>query len=157
VYWTIGSDYDKALLHVWFSHIFCDAEKHAMEVDSPIGIPKQFDEDEEATPFPRENQIFVAVENLDTEDISLGYGWSGSITYPDFNDGSLDTSSFEGVGSDGILMDCKPGQPYAVTFQKDSERGHLVVTIWGYEKYRPVIDTGETYASYGLVSLRGKC
>jgi hypothetical protein len=54
-------------------------------------------------------------------------------------------------------MDCKPGQPYAVTFLKDNEQGHLVVTIWGYEKYRPVIDTGETYASYGLVSLRGKC
>ena len=61
------------------------------------------------------------IENIDTEDISLGYGWSGSITYPDFNDGSLDTSSFEGVGSYGILMDCKPGQSYTVTFQKDSE------------------------------------
>jgi hypothetical protein len=48
------------------------AEKHAMEVDSPIGIPKQFDEGEGATPFPRENQIFVAVENIDIEDISLG-------------------------------------------------------------------------------------
>jgi hypothetical protein len=56
----------------------------SQSASAAIGSPKQFGEDEGATPFPRENQIFVAVENIDTEDISLGYGWSGSITYPDF-------------------------------------------------------------------------
>ncbi len=98
----------------------------------------------------------IAMMNIQTYSLNRDMGWSGTVLY-----GDGDRTSFEGVGSDAILMDCAAGQTYSVTFQKESEYGHLYIKILGYDKKSStnakVIETGDTYASYGIVGLTGKC
>jgi hypothetical protein len=52
-------------------------------------------------------------------------GWSGSILY----DGGTKQKSVGGDGWNRLIMDCPPGTPFGISFQKESEYGYMEVDI----------------------------
>jgi hypothetical protein len=75
-------------------------------------------------------------------------GWTGTIL-----DSGFDMRSIAGYGNQIREFQCNEGS-YGVTIQKDTEYGTLSVLVIQGGK---VMDNDATGASYGLVSLSGKC
>jgi hypothetical protein len=76
--------------------------------------------------------------------------WSGNIM-----DSSFDSSTIDGIGYHREVIDCSGTMPlYSLAIQKMMEYGYVLVAVI---KDGNVLDSGETTADYGIVSLSGRC
>lgn len=124
-------------------------------------------------PFTRPGQIHIDIivgsgerKLVDNFSDFTPLGWSGSILY----DKGKKQKSIGGSGWDRLIMDCTPGTPFGISFQKDSKYGYLEVDIQRSEIdingdrtnildfSKPFYAEGaKTFEPYGIVSISDIC
>jgi hypothetical protein len=77
--------------------------------------------------------------------------WSGNII-----DSNFDSASYDGVGYQSIAFPCEDSSIFSLGIQK-SDPGRNILKLIVEDDERNVLDTGETLAEFGIVSLVGRC
>ena len=77
--------------------------------------------------------------------------WSGNIL-----DSEFDSATYDGVGNRDIIFACEDYSTFSLSVQK-SDSGHIVLELIVEDNEGNVLDSGQTSAEYGIVSLAEDC